>query len=159
MWENIIATMLGSLLGIPTLLITLRYQCKEREKEQYFQTKKEIRDKLEPFYCQLASLLHRVNINIATPTLTVNSEVYKKNLDELCSIVENNEGLMSLYMPRELMNELLILNSELLHLSEAIDEQIIDLNDPESLKDSNAWKTVQHAQNILIILRKEAQKL
>lgn len=62
---------------------------------------------------------------------------------------------MALYMPQELMKELLSLNSEILNLSESISLKVIDLNNPVLLKESDAWKTVIHAKKILGALRKE----
>lgn len=100
-------------------------------------------------------MLNRVSVFIEAPTYVVDANAYRSLLDEFSCTVRHNEGLMALYMPQELMKELLSLNSEILNLSESISLKVIDLNNPVLLKESDAWKTVIHAKKILGALRKE----
>ena len=148
-WNSLLCVIVGGIVTLIATVICNEIQNKkmvkiEKEKEKN-EIRRWVRDKKEYFYMQLSGLLDNINVEIDSDTMKPVPETIYQNIRKLNDWINENRGLISLYLPSDIYSEVVRLQGEL-----------FSTYDNEENQDfQNVLQCCAHARKIQFLLRKD----
>lgn len=155
MWEMLLPTIVGGLIGLVGSVIGWIFQRKISQDSQKQERDMRLAEKREALYLRLAGVIDDIPIPINPTNGKIDADELERHLQCLADAVEENKAEMALYADQDIRNELLHLNSKIWNITHDEELQVIDFSNRETIESNPAFKVVKQAKSILLKMRKD----
>lgn len=155
MWETLLPTIVGGIIGLVGSVLAVLYQYKMTREGWRHERNVRLAENRENLYLKLAGAIDDIHISIDSSTGKIDVNELERDLQRFADVVEENKAAMALYGNREISNDLLMLNSRILNIIEDESLQEIDYSSRESIESSPVFEVTKQAKLILIKMRKD----
>lgn len=155
MWETLLSTIVGGVIGLIGSAIGWSYQRKIAHDSQQYERNMRLAEKREELYLSLSGVIDNIPIPINSSTGKIDAHELEKHLQCLADAVEENKAAMALYADQGIRNDLLHLNSQILDIIESEEMQKIDFSSREAIENNPMFKAAKQAKSILQKMRKD----